>query len=239
MQKAIDLIKKISKDLSKDFKEELWEYHMPETFTNIYSLTHNENANIIICFIVYAYHPDSLWLELHKDRVENKTNILKSLGADMNDPLFEEVINNKHEIINMAIFDFLESLKSWKWRAIFDLLDYSSRMSRFASQETELERTFDKMSKEGEVKTLTQEYDLDVISKINKEKGLLLDQSIAKRKQADLILEEIRKEYMNSDIATQKDFDFTYTETAKKKNILSWKEFIIDLNERKKRAALS
>lgn len=239
MQKSIDLIKKISKDLSKDWKEELWEYHMPETFTNIYSLTHDENANVIICFIVYAYHPDSLWLNLHKDRVENKISIFKTLGADMNDPIFEEVINNKHEIVNMAIFDFLESLKSWKWRAIFDLLDYSSKMSRFASQQTESEKTFDKMNKDGEVRTLTQEFDIEIISKVNKEKGLLLDQAIAKRKQADSLLEEIRKEYVNTDNAVQADFGFNYTDTAKKKDIMSWREFIIETNERKKRAALS
>ena len=80
------------------------------------------------------------------------------------------------------------------------MLDYSSKMFRFATAETETEKTFDKMNKEGDVKTLTQEYDIDIISKINKEKGLLLDQAIAKRKQADLILEEIRKEYKNKQL---------------------------------------
>ncbi len=238
MQHAIELTKKISKDLLKEWKEELWEYHMPETFSNIYSTTTIANANRIICFIVYAYSPDSLWLDLRKDRLENKQSILKGLGADIKNEIFEDVINGKHEISGMAIFDFLEGLKSWKWRAIFDYLEYSSKMSRFATQETELEKTFDKMNKEGEVKTLTQEYDLESISKINKEKGLLLDQSVAKRKQADVLLEEIKKEYVVVDNATQNDFGFSFTETAKKRDHLSWKEFIQDRNERMKRAAV-
>lgn len=237
MQKSLDLIKSISKNLSKNWKEELFEYNMPESFSNIYSATDVENGNRIICFIVYAYSPDSLWLDFRKDRLENKIKILHNLNANVSESIFQDLINNKNDISGMAIFDFLETLKSWKWRAIYDLLDYSSKMFRFATQETEVERTFDKMNKEGEVKTLTQEYDLDLVSKVNKEKGLLLNQAIDKRKQADILLEEIRKEFVSTDHLTQQDFGFNFTDTSKKRDILSWKTFITELQERKKSVA--
>lgn len=233
----MDLIKQISKDLSKDWRDELREYNMPDTFNNLYSDEIVKDANIIICFIVYAYSPESLWLDLKKDRLENKMRILKNLGVDPSLERYDDLMNNKNEIAGMAIFDFLEGLKSWKWKAIFDLLDYSSRMSRFATRETEAEKTFDKMNKEGEVKTLTEELDIDVISKVNKEKGLLLDQSISKRRQADSLLEEIKKEFVQTDNATQGDFGFAFTDTAKKRDILSWRSWITELNDRKKKAA--
>lgn len=233
MQRAIDLIKNISKDLKKDWKDDLRDYNMPDTFQNIYSIASVEDANRVICFIVYAYSPDSLWLDLKKDRLENKLKILNNMDANANSILFQDVITNKNEISGMAIFDFLEGLKSWKWRAIFDLLDYSSKMFRFATTETESEKTFDKMNKEGEVKTLTQELDIDLISKVNKEKGLLLDQAIAKRKQADILLEEIRKEFYVTDTVVQQDLGFNFTDTSKRKDILSWRDYIKGLNDKK------
>ncbi|HUM53593.1 MAG TPA: hypothetical protein PK431_17365 [Chitinophagales bacterium] len=227
MQNAINLIKLISKDLNKNWQDELFEYNMPDTFKNIYSLdTPLANANRIICFIVYSYSPESFWLDLKKDRQENKIRILNNLEADINLEIFDDILNNRNEIVGMAIFDFLEGLKSWKWRAIFDLLDYSSKMFRFATQETEEERTIEKLNKEGEVKRITTEYDIETISKVNKEKGLLLEAAIAKRKNADVLLDEIRKEFVTTDTATQSDFKFIFTDTAKKKDILSWRSFI-------------
>lgn len=237
MSKEIDLAKLISKDLSIDYKYLIYEYNMPDTFANIYSIASDiKEANTIICFIIYAYSPDSLWLDLKKDRLENKLKILHNLNANVKSELIQGIINGDNEIAGIAIFDFLEELKSWRWRTIFDLLDYSSRMSRFATQVTEAERRYQKINKEGEVKDVIEELDIDVISKVNKEKGMLLDQSIAKRKQADVLLEEIRKEYVGTDNATQSDFGFMFTDTSKKRDILSWRTFVTELNEKKQKA---
>jgi len=234
MSKEIDLAKLISKDTSIEYKDLIYEYNLPDTLSNIYSIASGiHEANVLICFIIYAYSPDSLWLDLKKDRLENKLKILRNLNADINSELVQSVINGDNEIAGIAIFDFLEELKSWRWRTIFDLLDYSSRMSRFATQVTEAERKYQKINKDGEVKDVKEELDIDVISKVNKEKGMLLDQSIAKRKQADILLEEIRKEYVTTDQATQADFGFMFTDTAKKRDILSWREWIDEVNTRK------
>lgn len=234
MQKAIDLAIKISKQLDKNWLAELEENDLHKTFQSVFTINENiSNCNRIVCFIIYAYSPESLWLDLKKDRLENKTRILNNLDADINLKIFEEILCNNNEAIGISIFEYLELLKSWKWRAIFDLLDYSAKMSRFASQETESEKSFDKLNKAGEVKKITEEIDVDVLVKVNKEKGALLDQSIAKRKQADALLDEIRKEFVVSDHATQADFNFQLTDTSKRKDILSWRAFIKDRNMEK------
>lgn len=233
MHKAIDLVKQISKDLSKDWKEELSDYNMPDTFINIYSSFSIQESNSIICYIVYSYSPESLFLDLKKDRFENKFNILNKINPSLSDDTVQDILYNRKEIIGMAIFDFLDGLKSWKWRAIFDLLDYSSKMFRFATQETDAEKSFQKVNKEGTVQDIKIDYDIDVIAKVNKEKGLLLEQAIAKRKQADALLEEIKKDFVLTDNATQGDFGFSFTETAKKKDILSWRQYIQERNQRK------
>lgn len=234
MNKAIDLVKKINIDLSKDWKEQLSEYNMPDTFGNIYNSFSIKESNSIICFIVYSYSPESLWLDLKKDRFENKINILHKINPTIREDVIQDILYNRNEIISMAIFDFLEGLKSWKWRAIFDLLDYSSRMFRFANQETDAEKSFQKVNKEGEIKDIKIDYDIDVIAKVNKEKGLLLEQAIVKRNQAEKLLEEIKKDFVLIDNATQGDFGFSFTDTSKKKDVLSWRQFIEERNQRKK-----
>ncbi len=236
MQKANELAKIIKKDFSKDYSAEIEDYNF-KNFNSIYLLNISlEDKNKIICFIIYAYAPDSLWLDLRKDRLENKKTILNNLDADINSELFQDILAVRNETFGMCVFDFLEQLKDWRWRAIYDLLDYSSKMFRFATQETEAEKSYDKMNKDGEVKTLTQDLDIDVISKVNKEKGLLLEQAIAKRRQAETILAEIQKDFVATDNATQGDFNFSFTATSKKKDVLSWRSFVThDLHELKKK----
>lgn len=226
MKKAIELAKKITRDYAKDWSEELWDYNFPPSFKDIYSVSDVETSNKIICYIVYSYSPDSLWLDLNRDRVENKTLIFNNLGTNVKDALIISILENKSELVNVAIFDFLESLKNWKWKAIFELIEYSSKMFAFASQETEAERNYQKINKEGEVKDIKEDLEIDLISKVNKEKGILLDAAISKRKQADILLKEIKTEFVVTDNATQQDFGVEFTETAQKKNILSWREFI-------------
>ena len=48
MASHIELIKQIRQNLSKDWKFELVDYNMPETFSNIYTITNIEDANKII-----------------------------------------------------------------------------------------------------------------------------------------------------------------------------------------------
>ena len=90
------------------------------------------------------------------------------------------------------------------------------------------------MNKEGQKETLTEEIDIEKILKSEKEKGQLMDMAEDKRRKADKYIEEIRKDFVATDHATQQEFGFQFTESVKKKDIYSWSEFIRDRNEKKK-----
>ena len=236
MPRAIEIAKQISSDLSADHTELLHDNNLFSIFGSVYSLPEEtfKTKNIIVCFIAYAYSPDSLWLDLKKDRFDNKKDILSNLGAEVNAKIFKEVLNSSNENVGISVFNFLEDLKDWRWRHVFDLLDYASRVLAIARRKTDDERTWEEVDKNQQKHTLTEEIDVEKILKSEKEKGALMDLAEEKRRKADKFIDEIRKDFVATDHATQQDFGFMMSETAKKKDILSWSEFIKERNERKK-----
>lgn len=233
MKKAIELAKKMQDNLSDNWSEQIEEYGLDHIFLPVYNGPERiKDKNTIICYIIHAYNPDSFWLDLRKDRIDNKKRILAHLGADIKSELYKGIIANKNEIANISIFNFLEELKDWRWRSVFDLIEYASRMSRFAAMETSDEKQYEKTSKDGQIQKYKEEVDIKVIVNVNKGKGELIEQSIEARRNANKMLDEIQKEYVTTDNATQQDFGFSFTETAKKRDILSWRHFIKDLKEK-------
>jgi len=235
MSKSVELSKKIIKDLGKDWLQELEDNNLHFTFGAIYNIPNLEleDKNRIICYIILAYSPDSLWLDLQKDRQENKRKILDNIGANSDDDIYKSILTDRNDIVGMCLFNFLDELRDWRWPAIFNLLDFSSKMQRFSSKETESEKSWNEMNKDGEKETLTEELDIEKVVKVNKQKGELLQLAIQKREQAELLLEQIRKDFLQTDIATQNDFGFKFTDSSKKKDILSWRTYIKELNQKK------
>lgn len=236
MSRTIEIAKQIANDLLTDHTELLQDNNLYSVFSSVYSLPKEtlKTKNIIVCFIIYAYSPDSLWLDLKKDRLDNKLKILGNLDAEVNAKIFKELLNNSNDNIGISIFNFLEELKDWRWRQIFGLLDYSSRVLSIALKKTEEEKSWDELDKNQEKQTLTEEIDIEKILKSEKDKGALMDMAEEKRRKADKLIEEIRKDFVATDHSTQQDFGFMMSETSKKKDILSWSEFIKDRNEKKK-----
>jgi hypothetical protein len=176
-------------------------------------------------------------LDIRKDRYENKCQILVGIGGDIDSPLFKEVLENNNEAFNNVVLNYLEKITTWQWPTIYSLLDYHSSMLRFANQKTEAEKSIEKMNKDGEVKTLTQDYDIDTLAKVNKTKGELLSAALEAREKASKLLLDIKKDMMPTDHATQSDFGFDFTDTAKEKvDIMSWRQWVKGRNERKKMA---
>lgn len=224
MQKSITLALRISKELDKNWQPELEAINLHKIFSPVYSLDFSfENMNVLIAFIILAFDNDSQWLNLKQDRYENKVKILKSLTDDVTK--FDAILTNENSEINDVIADYLKEQANWKFQTILTLLDYHSNMIRFANQKTEQEKSVDKLSKEGTKQTLSQDYDIDVITKVNKQKGELLEQAIAARKEADKLLSELKKEFVQLDHAVQGDFGFEITD-EKKIDPMSWREFI-------------
>lgn len=226
MQKAIELARKISDNLDSVWIDEVKEVNLHKIFEPVFKLNLSlTDLNTIVCYIIYAYDNDSTWLNLNRDRIENKKEILKGLNADLNRATYSDLLNNENEIILDVITNYLIGQTTWKWQQIITQIEYHAKMMRFVNQKTEEEKTVDKMNKEGEVKTLTTDYDIDTITKVNKEKGILLEQALKARREADTLLAEIKKEFVQLDNLTQGEFGFEVTE-EKNINPESWREFI-------------
>lgn len=234
MQKNIDCAKLIFLSIDENHKQYLEDNNLKDTFSGIYKMGFSQTEeNRLICFTIFAYDPDSPKLNIQKDRYENKYQILKGLGGAVDSTTMQHILTGENEQYNMVVLNYLETLTNWKWIQIFSYLEYHSKMIRFANEKTDSEKSF-KVDKEG-MKTVTSEYDIEVLTKVAKEKGNLLIQAQEARNKAELLLEEIRKEFVVTDNATQQDFGFSFTETAKKRvDILSWRAFIIERNENKK-----
>lgn len=233
MQKAIEAIRSLSKELDKNWLPQLEDINLHKIFEPIYRLNFNiSNINAIIGFIVLAYDNDSSWLNLKQDRYDNKIKILRSLTEDYRLEQFEEIAKNENDTVNEVIGEYLIEQTTWKWRQIMVSLDFHSNTLRFVSQKMETEKRVDKLNKEGEKKTLVEEYDLDLLAKISKQKGELLEQALKARRDADSLLSEIKKEFVQMDHAVQSDFNFEPTD-EKRINPESWRDFIRERNKRK------
>lgn len=236
MQKAIEIARKISKDLEKNWLPELEDLGLNKAFEGIYRMMNVSisEANILVSYCIYSFDPDSQKLDIRKDRYENKCSILMSIGADISSDLFKGVLENNNEEFDNVVLNYLEKITTWQWPTIYSLLDYHSSMLRFVNQKTEAEKSIDKMNKEGEVKTLVQEYDIDTLAKVHKSKGELLSSAIEAREKAEKLLADIKKDFVATDHATQTDLNFVFTDTAKAKvDIFSWREFVRERNKRK------
>ena len=233
MLKAVELAKKIAQNLEINWLSELKDYNLFKCFEPIYKMdTSIINANTLVAFCIYAYDPDSTKLDIRKDRFENKYSILESINENINSDLFKGVLANENETFNNVVLNYLETLTDWRWPSIFSLIDYHSNMMRFANQKTESEKRFDKINKEGEVKEITEEYDIDVVSRVNKQKGDLLDLAIKSRQRAETLLSEIKKDFVNTDTAIQADLGFVFTDTAKERvDCMSWRQWIRSLKK--------
>lgn len=226
MQKSVQIAGKVAKDLEKNWLPELEVNNLHSIFSPIFSLNVSIiTGNIIVAFIILAYDNDSSWLNLKQDRKDNKRKILKSLTEDWDSDFFETMLNNENSEINDVIGSYLENQSTWKFRTIMTLLDYHSNMMRFVNQKTEAEKKIDKMNKDGNKVELSQDYDIDVITKVNKQKGELLEQAIQAREKADRLISELNKEFVQLNHAVQQDFGFELTE-EKKISPESWRDFI-------------
>lgn len=242
MQKNLEVAKKIFENInSKETFILLQEINIHKIFEKLFrqDITSRER-NVIICFIIYAYDNDSLWLNLKQNRYDNKLKIFKSLTDDIESDSYRGMLDNTNDLINDIIIRYVEDQTTWKWTQITSYLDFHSNMIRFASKKTETEKSIDKLIGKGDdqkVETLTSDYDMDTIAKVNKQKGDLLDQALSARQKADTLLAEIKNEFVQLDHAIQQDFGFQPTD-EKRLNTDHWRDFIKEDYLPKKKAGL-
>lgn len=233
MVKYIDVCKKIAKNLTESGFPLLKEVNLHTVFEPIYDMDIPlKKMNCVVCLIIFGYDPDSAWLDLKKDRHENKLRIIEGLGQQTSD--YEKILSGDNEKVNDVIFEFLHRLTDWRWSSVYSMLEYHSKTTRFVNKKTDSELSFDKMNKDGQVETLTEDLAEETIAKITKTKGELLDIAMSRRRQADELIAEIKRDFVSTDAGTQADFNFMFSETSKQKSdIMSWRCWIRERNEKK------
>jgi hypothetical protein len=224
---AVELAKKIIKDLEKNWLTEIELINLHTIFRPIYK--HNLtilNQNAIVAFVILAYSEDSPWLNPRKDRGENKKEILQGIGVDPDNRIYKEIITYDNDAIQQVILNYLLFNTDARWTEIISLLEYSNKMILFCNQRTsDKEKTGSSVDKEGEVTESFEYLDQSEIAKINKEKGELLLKAIDARSKAEALLKTLESEFQKVDAATQGDFDFTFS-NPKTYNPLLWEHRI-------------
>lgn len=233
MLKAIDAAKKIIKSFDESGYKFLEEINVHKIFDPIYDSEESlHTCNAIAAFVIFAYDNDSSWLNLKQDRIENKTKILKSITDLYTVEYFRKVIHNDNSMVNDIIASYLEEQATWKWGQIMTSIDFHSTTLRFVQQRIDKGRTTEVEGKDGDKSKVTEEYNIDLIAKVGKQKGDLLKQALEARSSADSLLAEIRKEFVQLDHVIQGDFNFSITD-EKKIDPMSWRSFIRERNEKK------
>lgn len=233
MEKGINAAIKILSDTGKNWLSYLEEYSLNLIFKPIYKLDLSiTDSNLFVCFIIYAYDSESKKIDINKDRIENKLQIAKSIGLDIKNKIVYQAIHNNNTEVNDVILEYLKEMTDWRWQTVFALLDHHSSMIRFVNKKSEIEKRTETVDDKGGTTTIEEEFQLSELSKINKQKGDLLQQAIAARKQADEIIMQIKRDFVSTDYATNNDLGFEFSDTSKKKiDILSWREFIKNKNK--------
>lgn len=217
MKKAIDLAKKIKKEIEGNHRDAIEEINLHSIFGPVFKLGYSQkHANAIICFVIMAYDNDSQWIDTRKERVQNKKDIIIGLGSDPNQFPFKDIVDFDNDDVQEIIHSYLIRQTDHRWEEVMSLLDYASKMILFANKKTIEKKIVDTVKKEDDsIEDIYEYLDEGEIAKINKEKGDLLQKAIAARATADEILKKMESEFQKVDYATQSDFEFRFADVQK------------------------
>jgi len=220
---AVELAKKIIKDLEKNWLTELELANLHTIFRPIYK--HNLailNLNAIVAFVIMAYSEESPWLNPRKDRLVNKQEILSGIGVDHENNIYKEILNYENDSIQQVILNYLLFCTDARWQECISLLEYSNKMMLFCNQRTsEKQKIGTEENADKQTVDVFEYLDQSEIAKINKEKGDLLLKAIEARSKAETILKTLENDFQKVDHATQSDFGFSFSD-ARKFDVLSW-----------------
>jgi hypothetical protein len=189
----------------KDELESNWSIWQKEMniFTDIqelYSEISIHDANAIFTFIVMAYHNESKWIDIHKDRLENKKKIMTTILGEwaLGEELFADVIYGRYPVANTITNWLLDYLKDWRWTAIEAL------------------NTLQALSAES-VRNSANVDDLLAKSKA-------LSAGIKGRQESERLLSQIQEEFITTDHALEMEGQVKLSDRISGNT--SWEEFI-------------
>ncbi len=207
MIKAIEIAKKISNDLDKNWTSILEDVNLHTVFLEIYMLPHNIiTLNTMVAYVIFSYDTDSNQINLKQDRIDNKIDILEGLGANPKDEVYLPLLYLETADMQEVISKFLNRQRDWRYRTAITCFDFHSKHIKSAMEPTNVTDELEK-------------------SKINKSKGELLQAAIKQREIGESLLLEIKKDFVKLDHITQTEFGFNSTD-IEKIDIMSWRQYI-------------
>jgi len=190
MSKLLPTFKKLQMQLEADWYEDLDNLNIWQEVQDLYfNLKDNRKANTILCFIAFAYDKDSDWLDMHQDRMENKCRIMRTLAGD-NFQTDQDYVNATVGMMspyNNVIEWYINYQMDWRFADVLAGFEFHSRavsMSKMAFDNKEMAAA-----------------------------GRTLSQAKLIRKEADQLLDELKKEMMVLDASLTKEDRKKITDT--------------------------
>lgn len=228
MSKVLDSILVLKSDMKASWTQELDRINVWEDFKVLYQQGWTaEFSNRIVAFIVMAYDNESGWIELHKDRIENKQKIMQRLGGNLKDAVTREVIAGECDEVNQVVAWFIGYQQDWRWHTIMTCFQYHADMMRFANTKvaTEVEDGEDEEGKK-KYRYIAD----DKVATTNIRKGEAIQKAIAQRREGEGMWKEIQKDFMQLDTVLEKEGKMKATDSV---DIMSHEKFIAERNKRR------
>lgn len=228
MSKLLDTIIRLKQDMAGDWKPLLSDINIYEDVKKLYGLKWTtEFCNRVLAFIVMSYDNQSAWIEIHKDRWDNKYKIASRLGLNIKDRKVKDIVENNNATVNGIVAWFMEYQKDWRWDSIMTYFEYHSEMMRFGSIKTQEQIV---VGEEEGGKKMLSDVSIDEQAKGNFRKGVNIEKAVDMRRKGEELLEEIKREYVNIDTALFKEHKLTMTGAY---DIESWETFIATIRGKK------
>lgn len=210
MDKVLEKIYELLSEVDSD-----WKTHLDRLgiWNNVYPLyTQAKNgpeANKALAFIVLAYHYKSEMIEIARDRLEVKRKIIIRVAglAYKESKLLSDAAIGLSPVINSVAAWFVDEQKDWRWGDIISKIELHSRTQ--AANSNELEPTVESAKR--------------------------LKEATILRKEADVMWNEIRREFLPLDNALVSEGKSKITENLSTKDFTSWEGYVRGIQQEKKR----
>lgn len=247
MSKILDSILTLKSDMAASWMREFDRINIWEDVRVLYDMGwENEFTNRIVAYIVLAYDNESGWVEIHKDRMENKQKIMQRLGGNLKDPIIRSIIADELGEVAEVIGWFVAYQQDWRWETIIACFQYHSNMMRFSNsvaavpEDEDDEDDYDVpeddialwkdsfRQKAGAKKKKKPSYlSEDKVAAVNLKKGDTIQKAIERRREGEAMWQEIQKEFVQLDTLLAKEGRSKATDAV---DILSHEKFIAKRN---------
>lgn len=210
MDKVLEKIYELLSSIDTDWKIHLDRLGIWDNVFDLYTEAKDgPEANRLLAFIALAYHYRSEMIELSKDRLEVKRKIMiRVAGLGFKDSkVLSDAAAGLNSVTNRVAAWFVDEQKDWRWGDIISKIELHSRTNAAISHELEPDSDSAKR--------------LEMATKL--------------RKDADLMWNEIRREFLPLDNAMVSEGKSKITDNLSTKDFTSWEAYVRKISQKKKR----